>query len=162
MRRDLHRSPHHDGWTAEDNLKWRREFAPPILSELKGKLLSIQAQTDKYPPKSQMSFAVNYFLNEWDDTEAIATGGDYDWDNNLIEWINRHISLFRKNSMFFDSHAGAERGCVFYSLACSCRLHRISFFDYFSDVLNRMAHMPNGTKPEAFRDLLPDRWEKQQ
>lgn len=152
----------HDGWTAEDNLKWRREFAPPILSELKGELLSIQAQTDKYPPKSQMSSAVNYFLNEWDGIEAIATGGDYDWDNNLIERINRHISLSRKNSMFFGSHAGAERGCVFYSLACSCRLHRINFFDYFSDVLNRMAHMPSGAKPEAFRDLLPDRWKKQQ
>ena len=151
-----------DGWTAGDNLKWRREYAPPILSELKGELLRIQALSDKYPPKSQMSKAANYFLNEWDGIEAVATGGDYDWDNNLIERINRYISLSRKNSLFFGSHAGAERGCVFYSLACSCRLHRINFFEYFSDVLNRMAQMPNGAKPEAFRDLLPDRWKKQQ
>ena len=151
-----------DGWTPEDNLKWRREYAPPILAELKGELLRIQAQTDKYPPKSQMSKAANYFLNEWDGIEAVATGGDYDWDNNLIERINRYISISRKNSLFFGSHAGAERGCVFYSLACSCRLHQINFFEYFSDVLNRMAHMPSGAKPEAFRDLLPDRWTKQQ
>ena len=147
-----------DGWTVEDNLRWRREYAPPILRKLKRALLRVQALTDKYPPKSQMYGAVNYFLNEWDGIEAIATGGEYSWDNNLIERINRYISLSRKNSLFFGSHAGAERGAVFYSLACSCRLHRINFFEYLSDVLNRCAGMPNGAPPEAFRDLLPDRW----
>lgn len=149
-----------DGWTVEDNLKWRQEYAPPILRKLKKALLRVQARTDKYPPKSQMYGAVNYFLNEWDGIEAIATGGDYAWDNNQIERINRYISLSRKNSMFFGSHAGAERGCVFYSLACSCRQYKINFFDYLSDVLNRCAAMPNGAPPEAFRELLPDRWKK--
>ena len=149
-----------DEWTVEDNLKWRQEYAPPILARLKTALLRVQAQTDKYPPKSQMRGAVNYFLNEWDGIEAIATGGDYSWDNNLIERINRYISLSRKNSLFFGSHAGAERGAVFYSLACSCRLHRINFFEYLSDVLNRCAGMPDGAPPEAFRNLLPDRWTK--
>ena len=149
-----------DDWTEEDNLRWRQEYAPPILAKLKAVLLRVQAQTDKYPPKSQMRGAVNYFLNEWDGIEAIATGGDYSWDNNLIERINRYISLSRKNSLFFGSHAGAGRGAIFYSLACSCRLHRINFFEYLSDVLNRTTQIPNGSGPEAFRDLLPDRWKK--
>ena len=149
-----------EGWTADDNLKWRQEYAPPILSKLKATLLRVQAQTDKYPPKSQMHGAVNYFLNEWDGIEAIATGGDYAWDNNLIERINRYIYLSRKNSLFFGSHAGAERGAIFYSLACSCRLRRINFFEYLSDALNRVAAMPNGAPPDAFRELLPDRWTK--
>jgi len=149
-----------DGWTVDDNLKWRQQYAPPILADLKAALLRIQAQKDKYPPKSQMSGAVNYFLNEWDGIQAIPTGGDYNWDNNLIERVNRYVSLSRKNSLFFGSHAGAERGCVFYSLACSCRLHRINFFEYLSDILNRMAQLPNGTPPDALRNLLPDRWKK--
>ena len=149
-----------DGWTVEDNLQWRQEYAPPILNKLKAILLRVQAQTDKYPPKSLMSKSVNYFLNEWDGIEAIATGGDYSWDNNLIERINRYISLSRKNSLFFGSHAGAERGAIFYSLACSCRLHKVNFFEYLSDVLNRVAEMPNGAPVEAFRELLPDRWKK--
>ena len=151
-----------DGWTVEDNLRWRRKYAPRILKDLKAALLRVQARTDKYPPKSQMYGAVNYFLNEWDGIEAIATGGDYSWDNNLIERINRYISLSRKNSLFFGSHAGAERGAVFYSLACSCRLHHVNFFEYLSDVLNRVAQMPNGAPPEAFRHLLPDKWTKNQ
>lgn len=151
-----------NGWTAEDNLKWRQEYAPPILEDLQAALLKVQAQTDKYPPKSQMQGAANYFLNEWDGIEAIPTAGDYAWDNNQIERINRYVSLSRKNSLFFGSHAGAERGCVFYSLACSCRLHRINFFEYLSDILNRMSEMPNGTPVEAFRNLLPDKWTKKE
>ncbi|MFA6591786.1 MAG: hypothetical protein WCR48_04125, partial [Bacteroidales bacterium] len=41
-----------------------------------------------------------------------------------------------------------ERDAIFYSLACSCRLHRINFFEYLSDVLNRVAEMPNGAPPD--------------
>lgn len=102
--------------------------------------------------------AVNYFLNEWDGIEAIATGGDYAWDNNLIERINRYISLSGKNSQFFGSHAGAGRGAIFYSMAGSCRLNRINFFEYLSDMLNRVAAMPNGAPPDAFRDGCDGRY----
>ena len=37
----------------------------------------------------------------------------------------------------------------------------INFFDYLSDVLNRTAAMPPGSKPEAYRNLLPDKWTKE-
>ena len=149
-----------DGWTIKDNLKWRQEYAPQILGQMKATLLKIKSQHRKYPPKSQMYKAANYMLNEWDGIEAIPTGGDYSWDNNLIERINRYISLSRKNSLFFGSHAGAERGCVFYSLACSCRLHKINFFEYLTDILNRADLLHRPATPEAYRDILPDRWKK--
>ena len=110
--------------------------------------------------KSQMYKAANYMLNEWDGIEAISAGGDYSWDNNLIERINRYVSLSRKNSLFFGIHAGAERGCIFYSLACSCRLHKINFFEYLSDILNRADVLQRTASPEAYRDILPDRWKK--
>jgi Transposase IS66 family. len=150
-----------DGWTAEDNLKWRQRYAPPILKDLKAKLEEIKGNTSKYPPKSQMHKAANYFLNEWDGIEAIADYGNVDWDNNRLERINRYISLSRHNSLFFGSHAGAKRGCIFYSLACSCRNLGINFFDYISDVLNRTAALPPGHN-EAYRDLLPDKWTKKE
>lgn len=71
-----------DGWTVEDNLRWRKEYAPPILAALKTKLEEIRDNLEKYPPKSQMHKAANYFLNEWDDLKAIAEYGDVEWDNN--------------------------------------------------------------------------------
>ena len=150
-----------DGWTVDDNLKWRQQYAPPILAALKAKLEEIKDNTKKYPPKSQMHKAANYFLNEWDDIEAISKYGDVEWDNNRLERINRSVSLSRHNSLFFGSHAGAKRGCIFYSLACSCRELGINFFDYLSDVLNRTAALPPGSNTEAYRDLLPDRWTKE-
>ena len=149
-----------DDWTVEDNLRWRQEYAPQILGQMKETLLKIKSQHRKYPPKSQMYKAANYMLNEWDGIEAILTGGDYSWDNNLIERINRYISLSRKNSLFFGSHAGAERGCVFYSLACSCRLHKINFFEYLTDILNRSDVLQQPATSEAYRNILPDRWKK--
>ena len=147
-------------WTVEDNLRWRLEYAPQILGQIKETLLKIKSQHRKYPPKTQVYKAANYMLNEWDGIEAIPTGGDYSWDNNLIERTNRYISLSRKNSLFFGSHAGAERGCVFYSLACSCRLHKINFFEYLTDILNRADVLQRSATPDAYRDILPDRWKK--
>lgn len=149
-----------DGWTVKDNLRWRQEYASHILRQMKEMLLKIKSQPRKYPPKSQMFKAAKYMLNEWDGIEAITTGGDYSWDNNLIERINRYISLSRKNSLFFGSHAGAERGCIFYSLACSCRLHKINFFEYLTDILNRADVLQRSATLEAYRDILPDRWKK--
>ena len=150
-----------DGWTVDDNLKWRQQYAPPILAALKAKLEDIRDNLEKYPPKSQMHRAANYFLNEWDGIEAISKYGDVEWDNNRLERTNRYVSLSRHNSLFFGSHAGAKRGCIFYSLACSCREMGINFFDYLSDVLNRTAALPPGSNPKAYRDLLPDRWTKE-
>lgn len=146
-----------DGWTAYDNLKWRQEYAPPILVKLKLALQRIQ-RSKRYSPNSKIVKDANYFLNEWDGIEAISRYGNVSWDNNFLERICRYVSLSRHNSLFFGSHAGAERGCFFYSLACSCRLNKINFFDYLSDVLNKAAALPPGAGIDAYRDLLPDRW----
>lgn len=67
-----------DGWTVEDNLNWRQQYAPRILADLKRKLMEIRDNLEKYPPKSQMHKAANYFLNEWDGIEAISRYGDVD------------------------------------------------------------------------------------
>ena len=111
-------------------------------------------------PKSDRYNAVHYMLNEWDAIKNIFTRGDYNLDNNLVERLNRYISLSRRNSLFFGSHEGAERAAMFYSLACSCRLLGINFFEYISDVINRAAAIPQ-KKPadlQKYRELLPDRW----
>lgn len=104
--------------------------------------------------------AVGYMQTEWDALVNIFSAGDYELDNNLIERQNRYISLSRRNSLFFGSHTGAERGVIFYSLACSCRLHNINFFEYISDIINQAAALPPNTKPETYRKLLPDMWKK--
>ena len=148
-----------DGWTAEKNLRWRREYAPRILKKIRKKLDQLAADPQMLP-KSDRYNAVHYMLNEWGAIKNIFTRGDYNLDNNLVERLNRYISLSRRNSLFFGSHEGAERAAMFYSLACSCRLLGINFFEYISDVINRAAAIPQ-KKPadlQKYRDFLPDRW----
>jgi len=49
---------------------------------------------------------------------------------------------------------------MFYSLACSCRLQGVNFFEYISDVINKAATLPPGTPLSKYRDLLPDKWKQ--
>lgn len=148
-----------DGWTVEDNFRWRQQYAPAILSKLRNKLDQI-AHSKTLLPKSDLAEAVGYMQTEWSALINIFSAGDYEMDNNLVERLNRYISLSRRNSLFFGSHSGAERGVIYYSLACSCRLNGINFFEYITDILNRTASLPPSTKLEYYRNLLPDKWQK--
>ena len=149
----------YQGWTIKDNLAHRKQYAPPILRKIKKKLLSLQAKPDLLP-KSQMAEAINYTLSQWKAIEDIFTKGEYYLDNNLVERYNRYISLSRRNSLFFGSHKGAERGVILYSLACSCRMHGINTFEYIADVINKAAKLPPNTDRKIYRELLPDKWKE--
>jgi len=80
--------------------------------------------------------------------------------DNAIERLQRYISLSRRNSLFCGSHAGAERTALIYSLACSCRLHGINTFEYFADILNRLAYISPRAPDEVYQELLPHLWSK--
>ena len=146
-----------DGWTAQKNLLWRRKYAPKKLKEMRERLDRMAADPEMLP-KSDRYNAVHYMLNEWDAIENIFTRGDYHLDNNLVERLNRYISLSRRNSLFFGSHKGAQRAAMFYSLACSCRLNNVNFFEYVSDVINKTALIQPNTPIKEYRNLLPDQW----
>ena len=124
------------------------------------KKLDRMAADNRLLPKTEKYEAVHYMLNEWDALMNIFTRGDYHLDNNLVERFNRYISLSRRNSLFFGSHTGAKRAAMFYSLACSCRLQGVNFFEYISDVINKAATLPPGTPLSKYRDLLPDKWKQ--
>ena len=71
--------------------------------------LDRMAADSRLLPKTEKYEAVHYMLNEWDALMNIFTRGDYHLDNNLVERLNRYISLSRRNSLFFGSHTGARR-----------------------------------------------------
>jgi transposase len=148
-----------ESWTADEILKYKQEYAPPLLEKLKETLLEIQSDPDTLP-KSPLSKAVNYTLGEYDALCNYVLRHDYRLDNNAIERQMRYISLSRKNSLFCGSHDGAERTALIYSLACSCRLNGINTFEYFTDVLNTLAYVNPNAPDEVFRELLPNRWMK--
>ena len=144
-------------WTEAGKLAWRRQYAPPILNNIRNKLNDILADP-LLPPDCALRDAVTYALNEMDDLEKIFEYGHTKLDNNTVERINRAISLHRRNSLFFGSHAGAERHAIFYSQACSCRNMGVDFRQYVIDTLNEAAKLPPNASSEAWRELLPDRY----
>jgi hypothetical protein len=146
-------------WDATKKLQYRHEKAPPVLKKLKEKLLLIKNDPQTLP-SSPLAGATNYLLNEWEAVKNYLLDARYTLDNNALERANRYISLNRNNSMFFGSHKGAERSALLFSLACSCRLHNINTYEYFTDILTRMAYMPPNAPYEVWRELLPDRWKK--
>lgn len=147
------------GWTDKDNLRHRKRYAPQILSEIKRELLRIKSKPDLLP-KSEMAGTVDYMLLQWEAIKGIFTEGYYYLDNNLVERYNRYISLSRRNSLFFGSHKGAERGALFYSLACSCRMQGINTFEYITEVINKAAKLPPNTDIKVYRNSLPDKWKE--
>ena len=157
----LYRKEHETGkdWKPDKILEYRQQYAPPILEKLKKKLLSIQSDPGTLP-KSPLAMAVNYTLIEYDSLCNYILRHDYNPDNNAIERLQRYISLSRRNSLFCGSHAGAERTALIYSLACSCRLNGINTFEYFTDILNRLAYISPNAPDEVFQELLPNHWTK--
>ena len=153
----LYQKEHEKGedWKPDKILKYRQEYAPPILASLK---IKADPQT---LPQSPLSKAVNYTLGEYDALCNYILRHDYNLDNNKLERLMRYISLSRKNSLFCGSHAGAERTALIYSLACSCRLNGINTFEYFADILNRLAYISPNAPDEVYQGLLPHRWSKE-
>ena len=147
------------GWTDKDNLRHRKRYVPQILSEIKRELLRIKSKPDLLP-KSEMAGTVDYMLLQWEAIKGIFTERYYYLDNNLVERYNRYISLSRRNSLFFGSHKGAERGALFYSLTCSCRMQGINTFEYITEVINKAAKLPPNTDIKVYRNLLPDKWKE--
>ena len=103
---------------------------------------------------------VDYMLLQWEAIKGIFTERYYYLDNNLVERYNRYISLSRRNSLFFGSHKGAERGALFYSLTCSCRMQGINTFEYITEVINKAAKLPPNTDIKVYRNSLPDKWKE--
>jgi hypothetical protein len=146
-------------WDAKKRVEYRKTEALPVLRELKEKLLLIRNDPQTLP-SSPLSTATNYMLNEFSTIENYLPDAAYTLDNNAIERANRYISLNRRNSLFFGSHEGAKRSALLFSLACSCRLHNVNTYEYFTDILTRMAYLPPNAPFEVLRELLPDRWKR--
>ena len=133
---------------------------PVLLALLNVKSTASTILKDAGMTERELREAITYLRNEWNAVVDIFNYGDTCLDNNMVERMNRYISLSRKNSLFFGSHKGAERGAILYTIALTCRMHKVNLFDYLTDVINRTAGWQPNTPLEKYRELLPDRWKK--
>jgi transposase len=130
----------------------RQEESLPLLDELKS-WLDVQAADLKLLPKSAISGAVRYALNQWKPLMSFTLDGGLPIDNNDTERDLRRLTIGRKNWLFFGSPAAGEVAARMYTLIASGSRHGLDLWAYVDDVLRTMA----GGEVNV-DELLPDRW----
>ena len=86
---------------------------------------------------------------------GIESDGVLPLDNNLCEQQIRSLALGRRNYLFAESDAGAQRAVVLYSLLRTCALQRVNAHAYLTDVLRKLA---SGWMDTRLDELQPENW----
>lgn len=105
-------------------------------------------------PKNNVEEAIAYTLNHWQQLNRFLDDGRLPIDNNLVESAIRPVALGRKNWLFAGSYEGAKRLAIFYSLVATCKLNDINPYEYFYDILPKVAAYPCN----KIADLTPANW----
>jgi transposase len=145
-----------DGVGPEQRLKRRLEHSAVVYEEVFGLL---DQWAPLVPEKTLLGTAIGYARNRRVQLARFLEDGRIPLDNGEPERLNRRIALIRKNSLFFGSDAGAERGAVAFTIVLSCYRVGIDPWAYLCDVLTKL----NSSRfPKSrLEELLPENWAKQ-
>ena len=144
------------GAAPAERARLRQERSAEVLVKFRAWLLAQQAVNGgPVLPKSPMGGAITYALNQWAALCVYLLDGELKIDNNAAENAVRRIAMGRKNWLFCGSDSGGRTAAVLFGLVATCQRHGVNAFDYFRDVLSRIAELPFSRLDE----LLPDRWQ---
>lgn len=135
----------------EDRHTLRQKKSLDILKELKTLLEEAKKNT---LPKSPLTAAIKYTLNQWVALNVYTIDGRLFIDNNAAERKMRDPVIGRKNWLFAGSDQAAEHAAIIYSLIETAKLNNVNPFAYLSDVLTRISDYP----AKHISDLLPCNW----
>jgi transposase len=136
----------------EAHTAMRKSRSAPAMAKL---LEWLKQQAAESPPKSALSAAINYSLNNWTELTQFLEDSGIPPDNNWSERALRVVALGRKNFMFFGHEEAGENAAAIYSVVRSCEINGVDPIAYLTDVLMRVQTHP-GSRLE---ELLPDRWQ---
>lgn len=140
-----------NGKTAAERLAVRQEQVAPIARELEAWLLQQRNILSRHDPVVK---AINYLLNDWQGFTNFLDDGRICITNNAAEREVRGIARGRKAWLFVGSDRGGERAAMMYSLIQTCRLNDVDPLAWMTDVLARIADLPQG----KLHELLPWNW----
>jgi transposase len=140
-----------DAMTPEQRHELRQAECPIILSDIK-RLLENQGKV--FIPQNDIAKAIAYTLNHWAELTCYLEDGRLDIDNNRCENVIRPVAIGKKNWLFAGSPDGARRMAIIYSLAATCKLNGINFYEYLFDILPRIQNYPAA----KISDLSPINW----
>ena len=140
-----------NGRTAAERLAVRKEQVAPIVHDLESWMLEERSKLSRHDPVAK---AINYLLNDWQGFTSFLGDGRICLTNNAAEREVRGIARGRKAWLFVGSDRGGERAAMMYSLIQTCRLNDVDPLAWLTDVLARIADLPQS----RLHELLPWNW----
>jgi transposase len=132
-------------------LELRQGRSREVLADIRTWL---DAQQLAVLPRSPMSAAITYALNQWEALLVYATCGFLSIDNNASERALKRVALGRKNWLFAGNDAAAASHARLWSLIASCQRHGLDPQRYLTSVLAKI-HL---TPAADLGQFLPDVW----
>lgn len=137
---------------SKEHLLQREDKSRSIVEKIKAWILE---KKSKYPPKSPLASAMNYFLNSEMELRRFLEDAKVPLDNNAAERALRIIAIGRKNFMFAGHEQGAQNLAILQSIVNTCQMHQVNPYVYIRDVLVRSQN-PDVT----LEQLMPWNWAK--
>ena len=141
-----------NGLSAEERLRVRQEQSAPLVADLEAWLRELRPGLSR---SSGVIKPVDYMLKRWERFAAFLDDGRICLTNNAAERALRGFALGRKSWLFAGSDRGADRAAAMATLIMTAKLNDIDPLAWLSDVLARIAEMPQTQLP----DLLPWNWQ---
>lgn len=106
-------------------------------------------------PKSKISDALNYALNQKEELMNFLLDGDCSISNNLAENSIRPFTIGRKNWLFSGSPKGAAASAAVYSIIESAKANSLNPYKYLQFIFAELPGVQFGQHPEFLEDYLP-------
>lgn len=133
----------------------RLREAEPVVNELAGWLCEQRLQA---LPKSPLSVAIGYAVNNWAALRRYLEAGFLALDNNLAERTLRAVALGRNNWGVIGSEVGGKTAAILYSVIGTCKHLAIDPFAYLRETLPGLFALGEEPTAEQLSEWLPDRW----
>jgi hypothetical protein len=103
-------------------------------------------------PKSMLSQAVNYSLNQEQQLRRYLEDGRLEISNNAAERAIKPFVIGRKNWLFSNTPKGAEASAVIYSIVETAKANGLKPFEYLTHVLEVLSQ---GSSEDIVESLMP-------
>jgi transposase len=117
------------GMSAQERLECHQARSGPVMAELREWIKEEFAER-RTEPNSSLGQAFRYVLKHWEGLTRFLTVAGVPIDNNLAERALKRAVLLRKNALFYKNEHGASVGAILQSLIETCRLNRVSAWEY--------------------------------
>jgi transposase/regulator of replication initiation timing len=140
-----------NGRPAAERLAVRKILSVPLVDELGDWM---REQRSLLSSKDEVGKKMDYMLNAWPAFTAFLHDGRICLTNNAAERAIRAVARGRKNWLFVGSDRGGVRAAMMFSLIATCRLNDVDPLAWLTDVLTRIADLPQ----TRLHELLPWTW----